>query len=176
MQTTSPYEHSRGAWYAAQVRVGRERVCAAHLDARGYEVCLPYHREAHQWSDRLRTVTRALFPGYVFCRASQEAFGKVVTTPGVVRLVGNGNRPVPVPPEEIEPLQQLVANGLTARPWALLTVGRQVRLVRGPLQGVTGTIIDVSGTHRIVVAITLLQRAIAIDIDPSWLLLDDRDN
>src|SRR5213592_3708640 len=94
--STGDSEDLMRQWFAAQVWVGRERQCEKHLAARGYEVFLPRYRDRRRWSDRVTTVDRALFPGYLFCRMSLEVFGKVVTPPGLIRIVGDGRQPIPV--------------------------------------------------------------------------------
>jgi transcription antitermination factor NusG len=155
-------------WFAAQVWAGRERLCERHLSVRGYEVFLPCYRERRRWSDRLKTMERALFPGYVFCRLSDEAVGKIVTTPGLIRIVGDGRVPAPVAPEEIHALQRVVAMRFAAEPWEYLQAGQRVRIVDGPLRDCEGTVIRANDRHRLIISITLLQRSVAVEVDPSW--------
>jgi len=156
-------------WFAAQVWPGRERVCAAHLSVRGYEVFLPCYRERRQWSDRMKTVERALFAGYVFCRLSGEVFAKVVTTPGVIRIVGDGRRPLPVAGDEIEALQSMTASKLAYEPSELLEAGQRVRVIAGPLADCEGLVVRSKGRHRLVITVSLLRRSVAVEINPDWL-------
>jgi transcription antitermination factor NusG len=156
-------------WYAVQVWTGREHLSANHLRQRGYEVFLPCYRDHRRWSDRVKTIDRALFAGYVFCRLHAEAAGKIVTSPGVIRMVGDGRGPVPIPGSEIDAIQRIVQTRLAAEPWQLLDVGQRVRIEAGPLRGTEGVVLMVKNRHRLVVSITLLQRAVAVDVDPEWI-------
>ena len=103
----STAEHAAASdWFAIQVYTGRERVSATHLRANGYEVFLPCWRVRRQWSDRVKVIDQALFAGYLFCRVRLDVTGKIVTAPGVIRIVGDGHRPLPVPLYEINPSQK----------------------------------------------------------------------
>jgi transcription termination/antitermination protein NusG len=161
-------------WFAVQVWSGREQLSARHLSERGYEVFLPRYSERHRWSDRIKVVERALFAGYVFCRLAPEAFGKIVTAPGVVRIVGDGARPLSIPTHEIEAIQRIVASELATEPWAVPEVGQQVRIEVGPLCGIEGVVTTVKNEQRLVVSVSLLQRAVAVEIDASWISFQSR--
>lgn len=65
----------------------------------------------------------------------------VVTTPGVIRIVGDGARPLPIPAEEIEAIGRIVDAGSAVEPWHYLQVGRRVRVEFRPLRGTEGIIV-----------------------------------
>lgn len=155
-------------WFATQVRVGREHVCARHLHARGYEVFLPCHTEYRRWSDRVKEAVHPLFAGYVFCRASFHVVGKIVTTPGVVRIVGDGTRALPVSAEEIDAIQRIVTAGIRPEPWPYLRTGQHVRIDVGPLRGTEGIFVASRQGGRVVVSISLLCRSVAVEVDARW--------
>jgi transcription termination/antitermination protein NusG len=156
------------AWFAIQVWAGREFYSAQQLRLRGYDVFLPCFREHRRWSDRVKQVDRALFAGYVFCRMACEILHKIVTAPGVIRIVGDGHHALPVEPHEIDALQRIQAAQLSAKPWPFLRAGQRVRVEAGPLRGTEGVVLLVRNTHRLVVSISLLQRAVAVEIAPEW--------
>ena len=161
-------------WFAAQVWAGREQLSARHLSVRGYEIFLPCYLEQHRWSDRVKTIERPLFPGYVFCRVAGEVLGRIITSPGVIRIVGDGTRPLPVDEAEMQALQRVIQRGLAAEPWESLRVGEHVTIARGPLSGVEGVVLRMHNRHHLIVGITLLQRAVAVEIDPSWISISSR--
>lgn len=155
-------------WFAAQVWSGREFLSAKHLLRRGYEVFLPSYCERRHWSDRIKLVERALFAGYVFCRFESDAVGTIVTVPGVIRLVGDSYGPSPVATYEIDAIKRLISMHLSAEPCAMLNIGQKVRIAVGPLRGIEGTVLAGKKRHKLVVSVSLLQRAIAVEIDPEW--------
>jgi transcriptional antiterminator NusG len=156
-------------WFAVQVWSGREQQSATTLQARGYEVFLPRYREVRRWSDRMRTIERPLFSGYLFCRIDSHVVGKIVTAPGVIRIVGNGSAPTPVPADEVAAIQNLVESRLNAEPCVFLREGQRVCIEYGPLRGMQGVVMKVKSRYRLVVSISLLQRSVAVDIEPSWI-------
>jgi transcription antitermination factor NusG len=166
---TDLHDATMREWFAVQVWSGRERLSAQHLGQRGYEVFLPHYREQRRWSDRTKVVDRALFAGYVFCRLPPDVFGKIITAPGVLRIVGDGHRPSSIPTHEIEAIQRIVEARLSTEPWPVPQVGQHVRIDDGPLCGIEGVVQVVKNQQRLVVAVTLLQRAVSVEIDPRWI-------
>jgi len=139
------------------------------LGGKGYETFLPLYRSRRRWSDRVKHINVALFPGYLFCRFDPlDRLVPVLTTPGVLSIVSSGKAPVPVAEEEIEAVQMIVRSGLAARPRPFLQVGSKVHIDQGPLTGLDGIIAHEKNTSRLVVSVTLLQRSVAVEIDSTW--------
>jgi transcription antitermination factor NusG len=157
------------AWYAVQVWVGREQLSARHLELRGYHIFMPTYLEHRRWSDRVKKIQRALFPGYVFCQIDRGCIATIVGTPGVIRLVGDGVKPQPVPARDIDSMLCVMSARLRAEPWPFLGAGQRVRIGNGPLKDLEGIVLRTRNQHRIVMSIPLLQRSIAVEIDRGWL-------
>ena len=155
-------------WYAVRVKSNFEHTVSTHLRARGYEEFLPTYQARRRWSDRIKEIQVPLFGGYVFCRLEASNRLPVLTTPGVVHLVGVGRTPYPVAEDEIKAVRRIVESELMARPWPFLRVGQRVQLVRGPLAGVEGILTKFKGNYRLVVAVQLLQRSVAVEIEGDW--------
>ncbi len=160
--------HDAGEWFAIQVWTGRESATADHLRSRGYAVFVPRHVERRRWSDRLKCVERPTFPGYAFCRTTPEASGKIVTTPGVLRIVGDGRRPLPVAEHEIEAIRRLVESRLPIDKLPAFRPGQRMRIEAGPLRGIEGVVVTVKSGHRLVLSVSLLQRSVSVELDPAW--------
>src|SRR5215470_2799835 len=105
---SAEYNGDKLPWYALQVRPNLEDLVSTLLTNKGYETYLPKYRAGSRKGARNRCSERRLFPGYVFCRFSPHGSGQVstgggvVTTNGVVRILGAGDVPIPVPDAEIE--------------------------------------------------------------------------
>jgi len=93
----------------------------------------------------------------------------VVTTPGVLQIVGFGRRAIPVPDEEIQALQLALTSGIPKQPWPYLEVGQRVRVIYGTLTGLEGILVNVKGNDRVVLSVSLLQRSVAMEVEASWL-------
>ena len=155
-------------WYAIQLQSRLAGVASATLRGKGYEEFLPLYRSRKRWSDRMKEVELPLFPGYLFCRLDVSSrLLPILTTPGVIGIVGAGSSPIPVDEEEIETIRAVLRSGLAAQPWPFLQVGSKVYLERGPLAGTEGIVTNTDKIYRLVV-VSLLQRSVAVEIDREW--------
>jgi transcription antitermination factor NusG len=159
---------SNHSWYALQVRSNFENLASATLRGKGYEEFLPLYRSRRRWSDRIKELDLPLFPGYLFCRFDADNRLPILTTPGVIAIVGAGKTPVAVSDEEIGAVQAIIRSGLPAQPWPCLTVGSRIFIERGPLAGVEGIALNVEKKYRLVVSVPLLQRSVAVEIAREW--------
>lgn len=159
---------SQPPWFALQVRSRAEKSVASQLEGRGYEICLPAQQLRRQWSDRIRMVEMPLFPGYVFCRFNPNDRLPVLTTPGVMQVVGFGKGPQPVDEADMCAVQAIVASGLPVQPWPFLRSGDRVRIHCGSLRDVEGILLELRGSFRVIVSVPLLQRSVSVEIDRAW--------
>ena len=157
------------SWYAIRTQSKFENLVSAALRGKGYQEFLPLYHSRRRWSDRIKELDLPLFPGYVFCRLDvRERLLPVLTTPGVLAILGAGKTPVPVSDDEIAVVQAIVRSGLPARPWPCLTSGSRVLIEYGPLAGLEGIALRVDKIFRLVVSVHLLQRSVAVEIDRDW--------
>ncbi len=158
-----------GDWYALQVRQRYEKTTAEILRHKGYSQFLPLYRTRRRWSDRVAEIELPLFPGYVFCQFDvADRRVPIVTTPGVIRIVGVGRTPVPVETEELQAIRRIIGSGILAEPWPYLKTGERVRIEYGALAGLEGIFVEAKKRHRLIVSVTLLQRSVAVQIDSAW--------
>ena len=157
------------AWYAIRVQAKFASVASAALRGKGYEEFLPLYRSHRRWSDRVKQLDLPLFPGYLFCRLDVRGrLLPVLTSPGVISIVGAGKTPIPVAEEEISGIKAILRSGLAAQPWPFLDVGARVYIERGPLAGIEGIITNIDKNWRLVVSVSLLQRSVAVKIERDW--------
>jgi transcription antitermination factor NusG len=152
-------------WFAIQTRPRHEKMVGLHLTSKGYETFLPTYRAKRRWSDRMKIVVLPLFEGYVFCRTDDEHAGRIILTPGVVRLVSVAGVPATIDDDEIDALRRIVASSAEVEPWPFLRVGDRVRIESGALAGIEGILESVRGKRRVIVSVTLLQRSVAVELD-----------
>src|ERR1017187_468659 len=157
------------AWYGIHVKSRSERRAYQELSDRGFEAFLPVHRVKRRWSDRMKEIELPLFPGYLFCRFDLSHRFRILNAPGVARIVSAGPNPIPISETEIRSVKPLVASKTALVPWPFLQVGQWVRIDHGPLEGIEGIVARAEdGRSRVVVSVTMLQRAVAAEIDRDW--------
>jgi len=160
-------------WYALQTKSKHEHVVATILRNKGYEeflpLCHPRPPMRHCDNQLRRGELRPLYPGYIFCRFNPNARGPIVTTPGIVRILGGGSGPAVVSEIEIENIRRILTSNLTVNSCAYLNVGQRVRVVSGPLRGVEGILARFKGQFRIVVSVHVLQRSSEVEVNLDWI-------
>ena len=154
-----------GRWYALYVRSRHERVVESGLRGKGYPAFSPFYRTKRKRVDRIAELDVPLFPGYVFCQFDANKRLPILTTPGIVGVVGPGNRPGPVDDAEIASIRTIALSGRPVQPWPFLRSGQRIRLQAGPLMGAEGIFLRVKDECHLVVSITLLQRAVSVVIE-----------
>jgi transcription antitermination factor NusG len=156
---------SQPFWYAAYTLANHEKKAAAEISRRSVESFLPLYRTARRWSDRRVELEMPLFPSYVFVRLALCDRLRVLQVPGVVRLVGFGGLPAPLPDDQMDSLRSGLNRYLRAEPHPYLTVGRRIRMKSGPLAGMQGILLRRKGKFRVVISLELIQRAVVVDAD-----------
>jgi transcription antitermination factor NusG len=156
------------SWFALQVKPRHEKTTAEALRSKGLEDFLPQYLAIRRWSDRIKRLEAPLFPRYVFCRFDLRNKLNVLTTPGVVSILGVGKTPLAVAEAEITALRAIVQSHLPMQPWPFLKIGQWVRLECGPLAGLEGILLEFKNLNRLIVSVTLLQRSVAVEIERWW--------
>jgi transcriptional antiterminator RfaH len=154
-------------WVALQVRPQCEQFVAVQLRNKGYEEFLPTCQTlSRSTSARGGWRQAPLFVGYLFCRYIQNSGGGlIVTTPGVIRILGLGGKPAPICDGEIAALRMITSPGVKCSRSPYVEVGQVVRISSGPLSGITGILSRVAGKDRLVVCVEILRRGVAVQVD-----------
>jgi len=160
-QTTLPEEK----WYALTVPHQHERQTEKALRSKGLETLVPVYRSRRQWSDRVKDVDIPLFAGYVLCQFDVSNRIPVMETPGVAKIVGFGGMPAALEDAEILAIQQVVKSKLPLAPWPYMKAGDRVRVERGPIRGLEGTLLRTKDAVHLVISVDLLQRSIAVEVE-----------
>lgn len=152
-------------WYAAYTSANHEKRVAQELGWRSVENYLPLYGSVRRWKDRRVRLEMPLFPGYVFVKMALRERLRVLQVPGVARLVGfEGHHPAPVPVEDIEAIRMCLAGGHPLLPHPYLQRGQRVRVVSGPLAGLTGVVVRRKKQTRLVISFDLLMRSVAVEV------------
>ena len=154
-------------WYAVQTRSNMEQCVVGELATKGIENFYPSYDEMHQWADRKKMVTRPLFPGYVLihCPDSSQAKLRVLQTHGVVRILGAGRQVEPIPEQQVIGVRQMLASGKPCFPHPFFRAGASVRVRRGPLKDLIGTLVRIKQQTRLVLSVDLIAQSVATEVD-----------
>lgn len=154
-------------WYAVYTRSRYEKKLAENLREKGIEAYVPLKKVLRQWSDRRKLVAEPLIRSYCFVRPGARRYDEVLDTNGAVRFVWFSGKPAPIPNKQIDILKVITGADVEVDvlPGSLLK-GSMVRITVGPLAGITGELVSVSGRHKVMIKIDHLEQVLTISISP----------
>ena len=155
-------------WYAIHVRSRHEFQIFDRLKLKGIDAFLPTVKKLRKWKDRKKLVTFPLFPGYLFVRITNDARNilEVLKIKGVVNMICTlPGEPARIPDEQIAALKTLVENGEDLDPYPYLTEGQNVRIIKGPMAGIEGILVEKLDKHFLVLSVDVLQQGVALTIN-----------
>jgi len=161
-------------WYAAYTSSRHEKRVVEHLSQREIECFLPLYETVRRWNNGRHRVQLPLFPSYVFVRIALRDKLRVLQIPGLVQLVSFQGAPAVLPDAEIETLRNALAAGVPAQPYRYLTIGSQVEICRGPLQGMRGILLRHQGQFRVVLSVEMIMRSIVVEVEATDVVAVDR--
>jgi transcriptional antiterminator RfaH len=152
------------SWYAVFTLPQNEKSAMRQLQLRDIETFLPTYETVTIWKNRQRVRTvRPLFPTYLFVRIENRQRYRVLQSPGVIHIVGNRREDVPIAAGEIEFLRAST-EGRKIEPYQEFVLGKRVRIKRGSMEGVEGTLVRKGNGLRFVLSITLINQCAAIEV------------
>jgi len=163
---------TRGAladsWFVIWTESRAEKKVERRIAAMGLEPWLPVVKERHRWSDRWREVECPLFPGYLFAKATNAEWHKILRTPGILTVVKEGGKPALLADSFVTSLRDAVRReGAVPEPITErvdYAPGDEVIVQEGVLCGVRGIVRERSGRRTLVIWVTELGRGVAFTI------------
>jgi transcription antitermination factor NusG len=154
-------------WYALYVHSRAEKKVHEQLLKLGYESYLPLIVKMKKWSDRMKKVEEPLFKSYLFVRADERWYFKVLEIPGVTRFVSFNKHFVVVPENQIIAIKKYCDDYVEDEAEVdetELHEGQLVRITAGPMTGLTGRLAPIKNKKRLVVYIESVGKYLPINI------------
>jgi transcriptional antiterminator RfaH len=129
-------------WYAIHTKARREGFASVNLAALGIETLLPKMRMERLVRGVPVTMTKALFPRYLFARFCPESLLESVEyTNGVLHVVKSGRFPIPVHEQIVVEIQERMDPGgvIWVSPPALQP-GDRMTILGVPFEGMLGRV------------------------------------
>ena len=144
--------HSK-RWYVALVRMHHEKKVSERLDKMGIENFIPVQQELHQWSDRRKMITSVLL---VDPKERMEVLS--FSTVSRYMVMRGESSPAVIPDEQMARFRFMLdysteSVSMNSSP---LARGEQVRVIKGPLTGLVGELVNVDGKSKIAVRLNML--------------------
>lgn len=164
------------AWYVIHSYSGYENKVKKNLEHRIesmdmqdkiFQVVVPTEEEIELKDGQRRVVERRVFPGYVLVQMimDEQSWYVVRNTPNVTGFVGMGNKPTPLPDDEVKRImRQLESEEPKIK--VDFKVGQKVRIVEGAFAEFTGVVQELhpdKGRARVMVS--FFNRDTPVDVD-----------
>lgn len=155
-------------WFVIWAESRAEKKVAQRMAAIGLSPWLPVVKERHRWSDRWREVECPLFPGYLFAKAINADWHKILRTPGVLTVVKEGGKPALLADNFVTGLRDAIGReGAMPEPVierAEYAPGDEVIVQEGALSGVRGVVRERRGGRQLVIWVAEIGRGVAFTI------------
>ncbi len=152
-------------WFAVHTRSRHEKQVDSLLKEKCIDSFLPVIKTLSRRRDRRSFVDLPLFPGYLFVNIPLDNVFDVISTRGVVRIIGTDHfTPTPIPEKQVNDIKILVNSNVKLDPYKYLQSGTRIRVKAGPLMGIEGILLKRKANYRVVVSVDLLQRATAAEV------------
>jgi len=140
-------------WYAVYTAPRAEKKVSERFIQAAIEHYLPVQIVKRRWSDRVKEVLVPVVNGYIFVRIPATDFRKVTTIYGAIAFVREGGQPVSIPDKQLEGLRFMVeyADEPVLCSQESFDRGESIRIIKGPLEGMMGELVEVKGKHKVLV-------------------------
>jgi transcriptional antiterminator RfaH len=148
------------AWLVCHTRPRCEKKFAALMASEKFEHYLALVQSIRRYQQQTKRFTKPLFPGYVFVKVPLEKKARIYQQELLARAI-------PVEDQagflrQLADVRTIVASGLELAVQPLLTKGRRVRVMGGPLHGIEGFVDATDNPRGIVVSIDVLRQGLLV--------------
>lgn len=156
-------------WHALYVRSRSEKKVLTQLEELGVEAYLPRITAVRKWSDRRKRIEEPLFKSYVFVRNDSRQHIPILNVFGVLKFVTFEHKPVVVPENQILAIKKFVDDYEKGAQYKMqnesdLKVGQMVRIINGPMKGLTGRLETIENKRHLVVYIEVVGKYLPVHI------------
>jgi transcriptional antiterminator RfaH len=155
-------------WYVVHTRPNGEETALRNLERQGFIAYLPRGQRRVSHARRSRTVLRPFFPRYLFVGLDLDAerWQAIRSTFGVSGLIGDGDRPLPVPAGVVEDIRSREddTGAVTHAEPPPFALGERVQVLDGPLRDSWGLFAGVGENERIHVLLQLMGRPLRVTL------------
>lgn len=153
-----------GAWWVAHTKPRCEKVLATELAVRDVPLYLPLRLKATR---SRRTGRRSwsivpVFTGYLFFNGTEEQRVRALTTNRIVTVLPVADQAGLV--QQLRDVQTMLAHGSGVECGPTVNIGDWVRVIAGPLAGLTGRILRKLSGLRLAINVHILAQSVSVEI------------
>ena len=139
MNATNTIDSMNTRWYVIQTKPGNERRVETHLSNQEMEVFLPLYEAFRYSSGKMVKNIKPLFPNYLFTKLDVDVhYYKVKWTRGVNKILGCGDRPIPIFEKVIQAIKERMGEDNLIKLEEKWEKGDIVQITSGPFKDLMG--------------------------------------
>jgi len=169
-------ENPNARWYVVHTYSGHEnkvsvtlkqRVTSMGLEDKIIEILVPTQEKIEVKDGKKVSVHDKIFPGYILVRMdlNDETWAAVRSTSGVTAFVGTGNRPTPLPEEEVQTIMKFMK--MEAPKYkASFSIGEAIKIIDGPFADFLGTVDEINEEKgKVKALVSIFGRETPVELD-----------
>ena len=159
--------NSNMRWFVAQLKPNGFATAKCNLQKQGYQTFMPMRQVEVRHARKVNTVTRPLFPGYIFVHFDAETtqWRAINNTYGITNLIMGGmNAPQAAPSDLMQALKARCGDGDLVLPCEMFVPGNVVKVVNGPFKDIIATVEALSNSDRIAVLLDVMGRETRVEV------------
>lgn len=149
-------------WLVCHTKPRCEKKFAALLKAEKFEHYLAVVQSVRKYAQQTKRFTKPLFPGYVFAQVPAEKKARIYQQDLLARAIIVDD--VATFLRQLDEVKKIVASGFELSVMPLLTKGRRVKIVGGPLHGLEGFVDNPTHPQGIVISVDVLQQGLLVKV------------
>lgn len=145
----------------------RQRIETMGLTDKVLEILIPTQNKIRINKGKKQTIAEKIFPGYLLVKMilTDNSWLTVRTTQGVTGFVGMGNKPTPLPQNEVETLLKFMTMD-APKYKAAFTVSEAVKIIEGPFADFLGTVESIDEQKgKVKVLVSIFGRETPVELD-----------
>jgi hypothetical protein len=163
LPTRNSISEVTGEWYVAHCRSRLEKSFAHDLCRLGIDYYLPLVPRTIFSGGRKRKALHPLFPSYDFFAGDDETRLAALRTDRLANVLPVRNQDALL--TELSGVEKALSSDFTIDLYRHVAVGQRCRIRTGPLEGVTGTVVERADLITFVIEVSMLRQGAAMQID-----------
>jgi transcription antitermination factor NusG len=154
-------------WWVLHTKPRCEKKMDQWLAAEGMDHYLPTRTKLRIYPGKRVRFEHPLFAGYTFGAFTLLQRNAVYGSGHAAAVLEVVDQPRFL--SELDAIRRALDAGLGVEDCPYLGVGRRARITAGKLRGLEGIVVRRSGRTKLILSVELLQRSVAMEIEPDWL-------
>jgi len=149
-------------WYALYTRTQQEKKVYKDLLENNITCYIPEQKVIHK---EKKIVDKLIFRCFLFVKIDLKNKISILQIKGIKRFIEFNGIPAMISDSKIETLKMILEQKKEIKKISYFTSGKNAKIIRGPLNGITGILAKVKNTYRFIIRFNTIMQAISFDIE-----------